>query len=190
MMKDPHDYSRFPRPGMSRHGRRWVAPAALAAVGVAVLLGVAVAGTTPSTTRAVGAPIETGEINSMGVPVIETPGAATGRAAAGDVEVTAAHWELGTVPLDTAVRPSWLLHNTGTYSVTVLQPHVEVLDGCCPGPLTIDRAVIPPGGKAELTFELAMHPGMDGWHDMGVHVPLRSATGDRTLTLSVTGDFR
>jgi hypothetical protein len=41
-----------------------------------------------------------------------------------------------------------------------------------------------------LTFELSMHPGMDGWHDIFVHVPVRSPNADRVLALRVTGDFR
>jgi hypothetical protein len=41
-----------------------------------------------------------------------------------------------------------------------------------------------------LTFELAMHEGMDGWHDMGLYVPVRTANGDQWLELNVTGDFR
>jgi hypothetical protein len=35
-----------------------------------------------------------------------------------------------------------------------------------------------------------MHPGMDGPHDLAVHVPVQSATGADHLTLDVVGDFR
>lgn len=36
-----------------------------------------------------------------------------------------------------------------------------------------------------------MHEGMDGWHDMGVYVPIETASGDQAwLELGVTGDFR
>jgi hypothetical protein len=41
-----------------------------------------------------------------------------------------------------------------------------------------------------VTFELAMHPGMDGWHDIGVTVPVTSSDGRQgSLELGVTGDF-
>ena len=36
-----------------------------------------------------------------------------------------------------------------------------------------------------------MHPGMDGAHDMTLHVPVQYADGSTsTLDLAVTGDFR
>jgi hypothetical protein len=50
--------------------------------------------------------------------------------------------------------------------------------------------VLRPGRSLNITFELSMHPGMDGWHDMGVYVPVTSRSGDQqTLELGVTGDF-
>lgn len=135
-------------------------------------------------------PASTGEVNAMGMPVIATPGSASETAIAGPVEVTGASWALGRVPLDTAVRPSWLLRNRGSEPVTIGTPHAEVRQGCCPGPFTLDRSTIPPGGEAMLDFELSMHPGMDGWHDIAVHVPVAHAGGQELLTLEVTGDFR
>ncbi len=135
-------------------------------------------------------PIDTGEVNAMGMPVIATPGSAGETAVAGPVEVVGASWTLGRVPLDAAVRPSWLLRNTGTAPVTIGEPHAEVRQGCCPGPFTLDGSTIPPGGEAMLDFELSMHPGMDGWHDIAVHVPVAHAGGQDVLTLEVTGDFR
>jgi hypothetical protein len=35
-----------------------------------------------------------------------------------------------------------------------------------------------------------MHEGMDGWHDMGVFVPIEGGSEQGWLELSVTGDFR
>jgi hypothetical protein len=35
-----------------------------------------------------------------------------------------------------------------------------------------------------------MHSGMDGWHDMGVYVPIEGSNGAATLILGVAGDFR
>ena len=153
-----------------------------AAIGIAV----SVAGEDTASSPSV---VETGEISSMGMPVIETPGVPTGTTTAGPVEVTGASWELGTVPLDVAVRPSWTLHNTGTESVVIGEPHPEVREGCCPGAFSIDTTTINPGDIATIGFELSMHAGMDGWHDIAVHIPLRSGTTDHVLELDVTGDF-
>lgn len=168
----------------------WAVVATLAVGGLSVGLGVAVANDTADTDAAEPAIELTGEINEMGMPVMETPGTATGDAVAGPIEVTGAEWSLGQVPLDTAVRPTWVLRNTGTETVTVGEPHPEVVEGCCPGPFTIDASTIAPGEDVTLSFELSMHPGMDGWHEIDVHVPVRTSVGEQLLTVGVTGDFR
>ena len=122
----------------------------------------------------------------MGLPVFATPGTSEGIAEAGSVQVDGAQWRMGHVPLDVAVRPSWTLVNVGDRRVTLGEPHAEVRAGCCPGDLVIGARDLAPGERTTLTFELAMHEGMDGWHDMIIHVPV----GSETLTLGVTGDFR
>lgn len=129
----------------------------------------------------------TGETNAMGLPVVTTPGVATGETTAGGVTVTEANWALGTVPLNVAVQPTWTLANTGDEAVTFGEPHAEVREGCCPGPLTIDERKLAPGETTTLTFDLAMHEGMDGWHDIAVHVPISET--DTPLTMVVTGHF-
>jgi hypothetical protein len=133
----------------------------------------------------------TGEVNEMGLPVVETPGTATGVASAAGIEVTGASWALGRVPLNVAVRPSWTLVNTSAGTVSLGEPHPEIRAGCCPGAFVFDRTVLAPGESTSLTFELAMHPGMDGWHDFAIHVPIAPADGaERLLELAVTADFR
>jgi hypothetical protein len=135
--------------------------------------------------------LATGEISEMGMPVLETPGVASGLASAGGVEVTGATWEMGRVPLEVAVRPSWTLVNTSGEAVSLGEPHPEIRAGCCPGAFTIGDARLAPGESTTLTFELSMHPGMDGWHDFAVHVPVLSSAGaQELLELVVTGDFR
>ena len=77
---------------------------------------------------------------------------------------------------------------TGTAAAVVslmVAAAAEVIAGCCPGALTVDANALAPGERATVTFELAMYEGMDGWHDMAVHVPV----GDDTLTLEVSGYF-
>jgi hypothetical protein len=132
----------------------------------------------------------TGETNAMGLPVYETPGYASGSAQAGGIAVQGADWAMGRVPLDIAVRPFWTLTNTGTSKVTLGEPQAEIRAGCCPGPFDLGTSTLAPGESTVLTFELAMHEGMDGWHDMGVYVPVDSAGGQTMLELNVTGDFR
>ncbi|MGZ8662864.1 MAG: hypothetical protein ACXWYI_12400 [Actinomycetota bacterium] len=132
----------------------------------------------------------TGEVNEMGLPVLETPGYTSGTATAAGVAVQGADWELGRVPLNVAVRPFWTLTNTGTGTVTLGEPEAEVRAGCCPGSFVLDTKTLGPGESTILTFELAMHQGMDGWHDMGVYVPIETSSGAQPLELSVTGDFR
>lgn len=168
----------------------WSVAAAVTVLALSIALAVAVRNDTSSNRSQRAAVVRTGEQNAMGMPVIETPGTASGSASAGTVEVVAANWALGTVPLNTAVRPTWLLRNTGTEAVTIGEPHPEIRKGCCPGPFTIGDRTVPPGGETTLSFELSMHPGMDGWHDIAVHVPVQAEGRQETLTLGVTGDFR
>jgi hypothetical protein len=183
-----------PSPSRQRStgSRATVAVAASSAAVLAIAIALVVMGgdtprdPSPPADRA-GTTVEyTGERNDMGLPVIVTPGTLDGTAATASVSVDGATWSLGHVPLNVAVRPTWTLRNIGTAPVTIGQPHAEVLAGCCPGALTVDTERLAPGQDATLSFELAMHPGMDGWHEMAVHVPV----GSETLTLSVNGDFR
>jgi len=132
----------------------------------------------------------TGEVNAMGLPVYETPGYASGTAEAGGITVQGSDWAMGQVPLDIAVRPFWTLTNTGSDPVRLGEPEAQIRAGCCPGPFELGAHTLAPGESTVLTFELAMHEGMDGWHDMGVYVPVSGADGEQWLELSVTGDFR
>lgn len=134
--------------------------------------------------------VKTGSMNEMGMPVIETPGGASGMARAAGAEVDGATWQMGNVPLLVAVRPSWTIVNTSSQPLFLGEPHPDVREGCCPGPFTLGEHRLAPGASTLLTFELSMHPGMDGWHDIFVHVPVRSSNADRVLSLRVTGDFR
>jgi hypothetical protein len=130
--------------------------------------------------------------NDMGMPIIATPGAATGTATANGISAQPATWALGQVALNVAVRPNWTFTNTGNDTVTLGEPHVQVNQGCCPGALTYQgTSTLIPGATTELTFELSMHPGMDGPHDMTLHVPVTHADGTTdTIDVTVTGDFR
>jgi hypothetical protein len=134
----------------------------------------------------------TGEINSMGMPILETPGTSSGTVTAGAITAIPSTWALGHVPLNVAVRPTWELRNTGNDTVTIGEPHAQINEGCCPGAFTLQGpSTLDPGATTGLSFELSMHPGMDGPHDMTIHVPVQNADGaTETVALSVTGDFR
>lgn len=136
-------------------------------------------------------PERTGEVNAMGMPVIDTPGSGSGTTNAAGVAVTNAEWALGRVPLNVAVRPTWTLRNTSDQPVTLGEPHPEVRAGCCPGPALLGTRTLAPGASTDVTFELSMHPGMDGPHDLALHIPVDNGTGNaEVLTVEVTGDFR
>ena len=187
-------------------GRNIVAIGAVAAavVFVGVVTGILItSGGTPTTTAvggSAGDPVAvaagaselapTGEVNDMGLPVYETPGYASGTAQAGGITVQGSDWAMGQVPLDIAVRPFWTLTNTGTSEIRLGEPEAQIREGCCPGPFALGTDRLAPGESTVLTFELAMHEGMDGWHDMGVYVPIEGGGDQQWLELNVTGDFR
>lgn len=156
----------------------------------AIALAVGLSLGSPAAEETAGPAIAAPELNDMGMPVIPTPGSAYGTTSAGAVEVSGSQWDMGEVPLNVAVRPTWTLVNTGDSPVTLGAPHPEVIEGCCPGPLAIGTDTLAPGESTTLTFELSMHPGMDGFHDLRVHVPVEGADGEQQLTVSVVGDFR
>lgn len=174
----------------TRH-RTWLisAATAIAVVGASVAV-VTLAATSGSSDTTAGG--RTGEINSMGMPILETPGTSSGSVTTGAITATPAAWALGRVALNVAVRPTWQLTNTGTDPVTIGEPHAQINEGCCPGAFTLQGPnTLDPGATTDLSFELSMHPGMDGPHDMTIHVPVQNADGTaQTVDLSVTGDFR
>lgn len=49
--------------------------------------------------------------------------------------VEGARIDLGTVPLDVTVTPTWTITNTSAAVVQLGEPHASVIEGCCPGPL-------------------------------------------------------
>ena len=134
----------------------------------------------------------TGETNAMGMPVIATPGTPTGTLTRDGLTLEPVSWNLGRVPLNVAVRPSWMIRNTGTRAFTLGTARTEIRKGCCPGAITVNGpSTLNPGAETRVTFELSMHPGMDGPHDMDVVVPITYADGTAgTVTATVTGDFR
>lgn len=103
------------------------------------------------------------------------------------LRVEGARVDLGIVPLDVTVTPTWTITNTSTEVVHLGEPHASVVEGCCPGPISLSDVTLDPGESSVVVFPLQMHAGMDGPHDFEVHVPF----GDSSdyLTLKVVGDF-
>lgn len=175
-----------------RHRRTVLAGTSVAlAIGALAALAIVRGTAGSSSSPDLAAATATGETSSMGMPVIVTPGSSSGVANAGGVTVEPAVWTMGRVPLNVAVRPSWTFTNTGNDTVTLGDPHVQINSGCCPGAMTYEGTnVLTPGATTSLTFELSMHVGMDGAHDMTLHVPVAHADGTaETVDLTVTGDF-
>lgn len=173
------------------HRRAWLLTTAAVIAVVGASIG-AIAAATSGGSSSDTSYRRTGEINAMGMPVLETPGIPSGTVSTDSVTATPSTWALGRVPLDVAVRPTWLLRNTGTDPITIGEPHVQINQGCCPGVFTMQGpSTLDPGVDTNLSFELSMHPGMDGPHDMTIHVPVQHADGTtETVNLRVAGDFR
>ena len=152
--------------------RRDVRYATLAVVaGVAVIAGVFVgSGRTPST-----------DVDSA------PPAVTSGVVERAGLVVEGAHVDLGVVPLDLTVTPTWTITNTSSAVIELGEPHASVIEGCCPGAFTLSEVALDPGESSILAFPLQMHVGMDGPHDFDVHVPF----GDSAdyLTLKVVGVF-
>src|SRR3546814_20130008 len=89
-------------------------PALIAsAVGLALAAGIGAAALADAGSNEGGGGLgRTGELNSMGMPVVETPGSGAGTAKAAGVVDDDARWHLGQVPLNVAVRPPCTLLNT------------------------------------------------------------------------------
>jgi hypothetical protein len=177
-----------PLPSRRETARRSRRRFALATAAAGLLLAVAVAaGIDPD---AGSRPLaRTGEWNDMGMPVVRTPGHPTGTSDVAGVVVEGATWNLGQVPLGVAVRPTWTIRNTSDAPVDLGDPQVEIRDGCCPGPIDLPARTLAPGGSTTVTFELGMHPGMGGPHDLALHIPLTSNGHTESLVIDVNGDF-
>lgn len=122
-------------------------------------------------------------VESAPAPSIE----ASDRIQEGGLVVEGARVDLGTVPLDVTVTPTWTITNTSAAVVRLGEPHASVVTGCCPGPLSLSDVTLEPGESSTLSFPLQMHAGMDGPHDFDVHVPYGDSAS--FLTLKVVGTF-
>jgi len=168
-----------------RQGRQERAERAMAQRRSNVLFGVVVAGIAVALIAAIAVARTAGEEPAAAAPSGSSSGSETVLGVASDVSLI----ELGRVPLNQTVEPTWILTNFSDRAVKLEEAHAEVLEGCCPGPLEFTKTSLKPGETARLVFPLQMHEGMDGPHDFDVHVPITSAGESELMTLKVTGDF-
>ena len=156
----------------SKGGRRKEAVTVVVALGLAasVIVGVFVGSDPRDDTSAMPVTATTGMVQQAGL------------------KVEGSTIDLGVVPLDTTVTPTWTITNTGSVPVALGEAHASVIEGCCPGPLTYSDPLLEPGESTRLAFPLQMHAGMDGPHDFDVHVPYGDGPEDY-LTLKVVGTF-
>lgn len=72
--------------------------------------------------------------------------------------------------VNTFVTSSFEVQNVGDKTLVILSPWVEVYEGCCPPQATISNQKLHPGETAIISMRYTMHPGMDGQHDLRIHV--------------------
>ena len=102
------------------------------------------------------------------LPIIATPGTATGTATASVIDAEPTTWALGRGTPNDAVQPKWTITNSGNKTATIGEPHVQMNQRCCPGALTSQgSSTLSPGAKTGLTFELSMHPDMHTTRPLG-----------------------
>lgn len=171
---------------------RWLAIANRAVTAVVGLLVVVLVVTLATRAPSPTSP-DTDLPNPMGGPVVAAPLATGAPVVLAGLEVVAPEVEMGDVPLNTTVVPSWDVANTTSEPVSFAVGQPRVLEGCCPGPVYVDDEQVPadgavtvaPGAQVTVQFPLQMHPGMDGPHHLTV--PVRA--GAATAELHVTGNF-
>jgi len=62
------------------------------------------------------------------------------------------------------------------------QAYLEVLEGCCPPPISVGTMVLNPGQSTYVeTPEFMMHAGMDGKHDFAIHLKTNDPSNPELL---------
>jgi uncharacterized protein DUF1573 len=76
----------------------------------------------------------------------------------------------GDLIVNNFVTSSFEIQNVGDETLIILSPWVEVHEGCCPPQAVISNQRLRPGEIATVSMRYQMHPGMDGPHDLRIHV--------------------
>jgi archaellum component FlaG (FlaF/FlaG flagellin family) len=77
--------------------------------------------------------------------------------------------DYGTVRNNTSVNAVFRVRNTGDQPLIITnQPHVQVVEGCCPPDVNLSSWSARPGEELTVSMTFMMHDGMDGKHDFRV----------------------
>lgn len=76
----------------------------------------------------------------------------------------------GDVVVNRFITSSFDVQNVGDETLVIVTPLVKVHEGCCPPQATINKQQLRPGEIATISMNYTMHPGMDGPHDLRIHV--------------------
>lgn len=93
--------------------------------------------------------------------------------------------DLGTIHYGQTVKVDFQIANVGDQQLRLSQqPYIEVVEGCCPPPVTVDSLNLNSGQTMTLSTSFMMHEGMGGKHNYRLHLPSNDPTQpDRTLTI-------
>lgn len=78
--------------------------------------------------------------------------------------------EHGDLVVNGFITSSFEIQNVGDETLVVLTPWVQVHEGCCPPQATISNQRLRPGEITTVSMRYTMHPGMDGQHDLRIHL--------------------
>ena len=78
--------------------------------------------------------------------------------------------EHGDLIVNRFVTSTFEIQNVGDETLVLLSPWVQVHEGCCPPQAEISKQQLRPGETATVSMRYTMHPGMDGHHDLRIHV--------------------
>jgi hypothetical protein len=87
------------------------------------------------------------------------------------IAVAQTHYDYGDVRNNTWVETVVRVRNTGDQPLVFTdQPHVQVVEGCCPPQAVTSARALRPGEEATVSLRFSMHEGMDGPHDFRLHL--------------------
>lgn len=78
--------------------------------------------------------------------------------------------EHGDLLVNGFITSSFEIQNVGNETLVVLTPWVQVHEGCCPPQAIISNRRLRPGEITTVSMRYTMHPGMDGQHDLRIHL--------------------
>lgn len=79
--------------------------------------------------------------------------------------------EHGDLIVNRFITSTFEIQNVGDETLLILgDPFVQVHEGCCPPQAIISTNRLRPGEIATVSMRYTMHPGMDGEHDLRIHV--------------------